>query len=76
MALCEYDDQFVPTLTPCSAASLRLKNMRLPRTQSRLGLPKEIMTVTATALLVKGSDRSPIRAKAVIKIALQYVRGG
>ena len=35
----EYDDQFVPILTPCSAASLRLKNIRFPVTHRIVGLP-------------------------------------
>ena len=40
IALCEYDDQFVPTFTPCSAACLRLKNMRLPRMHRSVELPQ------------------------------------
>ena len=40
MALFEYEDQLVPTLTPCSAASLTLNIIRLPRTQSSVGLPR------------------------------------
>ena len=38
--LSEYDDQFVPTLIPCSAASLRLKNIWLPRMDRNVELPK------------------------------------
>ena len=49
MALCEYDDQLVPTLIPCSAASFRLKKMRLPRMQSSVGLPRAPKIVAGTS---------------------------
>ena len=68
VALCEYDDQFVPTLTPCSAASLRLKNMRLPRMQRSMGFPRTLMMFNATALVVL--NRSATMANTMTKIAL------
>ena len=48
MALCEYDDQFVPALTPCSAASLRLKKMWLPRMERSVVLPVASRIVAGT----------------------------
>ena len=44
--LCE--DQFVPMLTPWSAAFFRLKNIRLPKMQRRVGLPKALNMMVET----------------------------
>ena len=44
MPLYVCDVQFVPMFTPCSAASFRLKNMRLPIIQSSVGLPRPSRT--------------------------------
>ena len=57
MALCEYDGQLVPILTPCSAASLRLKNIRLPKTQGIVGLPDVWSNATTKELLNRSDNR-------------------
>ena len=71
IVLCEYEDQFVPTLIPCSAASLRLKNMRLPRIQRSVGLPRVVMIASTAVLLAV--NRAPTMANTATEIAL--VRG-
>lgn len=38
----------MPTLTPCSAASFRLKNIRLPSIQRSIGLPKSLRIAAGT----------------------------
>ena len=76
MALCECDDQFVPTLTPCSAASLRLKNMRLPRIQRSVGLPRTDKVVdrvsdvwTSSVAMAKAAAHITLRNISVISSA-------
>lgn len=39
----------MPTLTPCSAASFTLKNMRLPKMQRSVGLPRALRTAASTS---------------------------
>ena len=64
-----YEDQFVPMLTPCSAASFRLKNMRLPRIQRSVGLPRASIIVRTTVELL--ISPSPITTNTETMIALQ-----
>ena len=63
-----WEDQFVPILTPCSAASFRLKNTRLPKMQRRVGLPRtEIMSLET----VVTEKTSPSMANTEHEIALK-----
>ena len=43
------DDQLVPILTPCSAASFKLKNILLPKIQRRVGFPRTENTMFEAA---------------------------
>ena len=70
MALCEYEDQFVPTLTPCSTDSLRLKNIRLPRMLRGVELPRELRTTKGIVLSSLNKNRFLMKAKIATKMAL------
>ena len=58
----------MPTLTPCSAASAKLKQMRLPNVQRRVGLP--IAERIAPGMNVV-TMLLPTNATAVVEIALK-----
>ena len=81
MALCVYDDQFVPTLIPCSTASFRLKKIRLPSTHKRMGLPSASRTtdkmradVNLMFTMSKREQKITLGAKETHQVRLQADR--